>query len=68
MNNRFWVVFADETTMRCTYRHNSREAAIQEAIRLANQHPGKAFFVAAVTGRAQVNAVNWTELKDTYGN
>lgn len=68
MSNRFWVVLRDHspaTGLSCTVRHESRDSAKAEALRLASKHPGFAFFVAAVTGVAEfpIQTPSWTELK-----
>lgn len=65
---RFWIVLANKPQLIASKRHESRESAMSESMRLANQHPGTEFYVAAVTGKAfvpppVVQSVQWTELK-----
>lgn len=68
--DRFWVVLRDGMTMTTMYRHSSRESAKNEAKRLAKENRGARFYVAAVTGYAQIpeDAATWHELKspNTY--
>lgn len=50
---RFWLVLKDSFSLRSTVRHNSREEAMKEAARLAQNEQGVKFYVAAVTGYAE---------------
>lgn len=67
-NDRFWIVLRDRPQLVATVKHETRELAIAEAMRLATNNRGEGFYVAAVTGYAMVPApvippVVWTELK-----
>lgn len=66
--DRFWVVFLDGELLKSRVRHPSRELAKTEARRLANEYKGKRFYVAAVTGYAQIpeDKADWVELKNPY--
>lgn len=41
-NKKFWMVKGNGPT---SFKHSTKEAAIKEAERLANVHPGKEFYV-----------------------
>lgn len=66
--DRFWIVLRDATTLHATMRHSTRESAMQEAVRLATANPGDRFYVAAVTGFAELPKplppqATWNEMK-----
>lgn len=60
---RFWLVFADYDKLSATVRHPTRDAAIDEATRLAERNPGVGFLVAAVTGLAIKETVTFVNLE-----
>lgn len=52
----FWIVLSHTAPM-TPYRHNTRDAAITEARRLATANPGKAFAVLQSIGEAAIPLV-----------
>lgn len=63
--NKFWVVWQPETGLP-RVKHHSREAAEQEAERLAEVTPSKAFFVMeAMTASRKVSVVTH-ELNEAF--
>jgi len=62
---RFWIVLKDSSVLSAVMRHQSREEAKTEALRLAQKHPGTSFYVAAIIGAAVVPIAPeyWIELE-----
>lgn len=58
---KFWVVWSPQSGPP-TVRHASLAMATNEAMRLAQQHPGNEFVVLEAVGVAQKVTVQWTEL------
>lgn len=51
MTYRFWMVYG-EGQRAPTYKHDSRASAEAEALRLARQHPGIAFYALCAVSAA----------------
>lgn len=59
---RFWMVYGERQGAP-TYKHDTREAAEQEAARLAKLHPGIAFYALKAVSRAIANKPEVTMAK-----
>jgi hypothetical protein len=66
LNGRFWMVFNDSVTGRApTWKHPTKEAAQQEAERLAALNPGIRFWVLEAQGFMRVSRPStWTPAED----